>query len=194
MRPATGAAGRRLRRAAAGRRPGLARRSGAARRPRPTARSTPSSTSAASPTSRTFRRATSATSRFRAREPRGFSLGPVPKHWGYDGLIGLTAREHQVQPALVKAVIAAESNFDPGAVSRKGAQGLMQLMPGDGRAARDRRSARAHRQRARRHPLPAQHARSLRRPLAGARGLQRRADGGGSLRRHPALSARRRIT
>jgi len=63
------------------------------------------------------------------REPRGFSLGPVPKHWGYDGLIGLTAREQRVQPALVKAVIAAESNFDPGAISRKGAQGLMQLMP-----------------------------------------------------------------
>jgi soluble lytic murein transglycosylase len=63
------------------------------------------------------------------REPRGFSLGRIPKHWGYDGLIGLTARENQVQPALVKAVIAAESNFDPGAVSRKGARGLMQLMP-----------------------------------------------------------------
>jgi soluble lytic murein transglycosylase len=63
------------------------------------------------------------------RESRGFALGPVPKHWGYDGLIGLTAREQRVQPALVKAVIAAESNFDPGAISRKGAQGLMQLMP-----------------------------------------------------------------
>jgi soluble lytic murein transglycosylase len=54
----------------------------------------------------------------------------VPQHWQYDGLIGLTAREHRVQPALVKAVIAAESNFNPSAVSRKGAQGLMQLMPG----------------------------------------------------------------
>ena len=63
------------------------------------------------------------------REPRGFTLGRIPKNWGYDGLIGLTARENQVQPALVKAVIAAESNFDPGAVSRKGALGLMQLMP-----------------------------------------------------------------
>jgi soluble lytic murein transglycosylase len=60
----------------------------------------------------------------------GFSFGRVPNYWGYDGLIGLTAREHQVQPALVKAVIAAESNFDSSAVSRKGAQGLMQLMPG----------------------------------------------------------------
>jgi len=53
----------------------------------------------------------------------------VPRDWRYDGLIGLTAREHQLQPALVKAVIAAESNFDAHAVSRKGAQGLMQLMP-----------------------------------------------------------------
>jgi soluble lytic murein transglycosylase len=53
----------------------------------------------------------------------------VPMHWQYDGLIGLAARQHRVQPALVKAVIAAESNFDPGAVSRKGARGLMQLMP-----------------------------------------------------------------
>ena len=53
----------------------------------------------------------------------------VPQHWQYDGIIGLTAREHRVQPALVKAVIAAESLFDTDAVSRKGAQGLMQLMP-----------------------------------------------------------------
>jgi soluble lytic murein transglycosylase len=58
----------------------------------------------------------------------------VPMHWQYDGLIGLAARQHQVQPALVKAVIAAESNFDPWAVSHKGAQGLMQLMPGTAEA------------------------------------------------------------
>jgi soluble lytic murein transglycosylase len=53
----------------------------------------------------------------------------APIRWEYDGLIGLTARAHRVPPALVKAVIAAESSFDPDAVSRKGAQGLMQLMP-----------------------------------------------------------------
>ena len=58
-----------------------------------------------------------------------FRVQRVPRHWLYDGLIGLTAREHRLQPALVKAVIAAESNFDPDAVSRRGAQGLMQLMP-----------------------------------------------------------------
>ncbi len=67
------------------------------------------------------------------REPHGFALASAPKHWAYDGLIGLTAREQRVQPALVKAVIAAESSFDSNAVSRKGAQGLMQLMPATSR-------------------------------------------------------------
>ena len=47
----------------------------------------------------------------------------------YDKLILRSARNHRVEPALVKAVIAAESNFKATAVSRVGAQGLMQLMP-----------------------------------------------------------------
>ena len=47
----------------------------------------------------------------------------------YDDLISKTARKYDVDLALVKAVIKAESNFDAGAVSRKGAIGLMQLMP-----------------------------------------------------------------
>jgi soluble lytic murein transglycosylase len=53
----------------------------------------------------------------------------APVHTRYDDLIGETARVYRLPPALVKAVIAAESAFDPLAVSRRGAQGLMQLMP-----------------------------------------------------------------
>lgn len=47
----------------------------------------------------------------------------------YDPLIAELAEEHEVDPALVKAVIRAESAFDRKAVSRAGARGLMQLMP-----------------------------------------------------------------
>jgi soluble lytic murein transglycosylase-like protein len=63
-------------------------------------------------------------------KPRKAKQQPrAPQNWGYDGLIRLTAAEHRVSPALVKAVIAAESSFNQLAVSKKGAQGLMQLMP-----------------------------------------------------------------
>jgi soluble lytic murein transglycosylase-like protein len=54
---------------------------------------------------------------------------PAPDTATYDTLIDEAARVYRLPPALVKAVIAAESAFDPDAVSRKGAQGLMQLMP-----------------------------------------------------------------
>ncbi len=51
----------------------------------------------------------------------------------YNDAILAAADEHQVDPALIKAVIHAESAFNPYAVSPKGAQGLMQLMPSTGR-------------------------------------------------------------
>lgn len=44
-------------------------------------------------------------------------------------LISSIARDYAVAETLVKAVIAAESGFDPNARSNKGAMGLMQLMP-----------------------------------------------------------------
>ena len=47
----------------------------------------------------------------------------------YDSLISEFSRKYQVDFALIKAIIRAESGFNPLAVSRKGAKGLMQLMP-----------------------------------------------------------------
>lgn len=64
------------------------------------------------------------------RPPRGLHRsGRVRPVRTYDPLIARAAREAGIPPALVKAVIHAESAFDPSAVSPKGAMGLMQLMP-----------------------------------------------------------------
>ena len=57
--------------------------------------------------------------------------GPTDR---WDGVIAHASRDYLLDPALVKAVIHAESLFDAYAVSRAGARGLMQLMPATARA------------------------------------------------------------
>jgi hypothetical protein len=47
-----------------------------------------------------------------------------------DPWINWASQQHDLPASLIKAVIRVESNFNPGATSPKGAQGLMQLMPG----------------------------------------------------------------
>jgi soluble lytic murein transglycosylase-like protein len=57
------------------------------------------------------------------------SIVPVAPIRAYDAIIAEAASEYRVDPALIRSVMRAESGFDPSAVSRAGAMGLMQLMP-----------------------------------------------------------------
>lgn len=54
---------------------------------------------------------------------------PVPDPEAIRDHIRAAAARHRLSEELITAVIFAESEFDPNAVSRKGARGLMQLMP-----------------------------------------------------------------
>jgi soluble lytic murein transglycosylase-like protein len=71
----------------------------------------------------------------RVRPPSGFGWSAVSRGGGrrFDTLIREAATTAGVPPAIVKAVIHAESAFDSNAVSRAGAMGLMQLMPATAR-------------------------------------------------------------
>jgi soluble lytic murein transglycosylase-like protein len=53
----------------------------------------------------------------------------VPPSEAYEEIIQEAAAEYDLDPALIRAVMQAESAFHPYAVSRAGAEGLMQLMP-----------------------------------------------------------------
>ena len=60
-------------------------------------------------------------------------LSSLPNQAQFDPHIRLTCKIYGLDCNLVKAVIRAESGFNPQAVSPKGAMGLMQLMPGTAR-------------------------------------------------------------
>lgn len=71
------------------------------------------------PTNETFTKVDLGSLRLRAQLPMRDLEGTIARH----------SRQQQLDPALISAIIKAESDFDPDAVSRAGAIGLMQLMP-----------------------------------------------------------------
>ena len=63
----------------------------------------------------------------------GATAEPEPVTGKVNEMVEKIAARHEVEPALVDSVIRVESNFNPKAVSNKGAQGLMQLIPSTAR-------------------------------------------------------------
>ena len=93
----------------------------------------------APPAGRDARRPTRAPTSRRGSRPRpqsasaGTSTAPATTPSGptpYAAEIDAAAARHGIDPALLRGLIRAESNFDPNAGSPAGAQGLAQLMPG----------------------------------------------------------------
>jgi hypothetical protein len=63
----------------------------------------------------------------RPRVPSTTSPARIPS--AYVDIINSACYRHGIDPSLVHAIVKVESDFDPYAMSRKGAMGLMQLMP-----------------------------------------------------------------
>ncbi len=70
-----------------------------------------------------------ARARATAKARRSQSRGVHRDSHRFDPIITAMARRYQVDQSLVKAVIHAESSYQPNAISPAGARGLMQLMP-----------------------------------------------------------------
>lgn len=64
-----------------------------------------------------------------AKTPLYYYLSQHPGLKKYEVFVNQAAKEFALEPALLKAIMAAESGFNPAAVSPKGAIGLMQIMP-----------------------------------------------------------------
>ena len=61
---------------------------------------------------------------------RGNNCGAtVERYWAVEPLITQVAKQHGMEPALLKALVAVESAYNPMAISRAGARGLTQVIP-----------------------------------------------------------------
>jgi soluble lytic murein transglycosylase-like protein len=96
-----------------------------------TVQASPTTTAPAATTATTAAPATSFASQLAAASaPAATPVSVAGDSTQYDALIQAAAARNGVDPALLKGLIRAESNFDPNAGSPAGAQGLTQLMPG----------------------------------------------------------------
>lgn len=91
---------------------------------------TPTATPATAPTAKVENEAKAeAEAKAEVKPDTEAKAKPKPDRAGLEKLVAAAAERHGVELALVKAVVAAESAYDPQAVSRAGARGLMQVMP-----------------------------------------------------------------